>query len=233
LNADPLEELARSVVQKSLHGGASDAECTILERTEFSVSIRMREVENVKEAGSRGAGVRVLKGKRSGSSYTSDLSPQGLERMVESALELASVTSEDPYAGLPEPEELGSIDGELNLYYDDVAALEAAEKIRRAREAEEAALSFDPRITNSEGSSFDSNLGRRVFANSRDFIGSYRTSSCSLSVLPVARDGDTMERDYWFTLARTPQGLESPDQVGKTAASSSEKSGDTEGTGGF
>ena len=77
---------------------------------------------------------------------------------------------------------------------------------------------FDPRITNSEGGSFDSNIGGRVFANSRGFAGSYRSTYCSVSAVPVATQNGAMERDYWFTIARDFSGLEAPELVGRTAA---------------
>ena len=213
-----MEAIASRVVKDALGQGATDAECTVVEGEEFSVNVRMREIESLKEAGSRGAGLRVLIGKRTGSAYTSDLSDDGLALMARSALDLAGVTTEDPHAGLPEDGEDGSLEGNLELYSDDVAALEASAKIEAARQAEEVALSLDARISNSEGASFDSNLGRRAFANSRGFQGSYRTSSCSMAVVPVARDGESMERDYWMTLARRASSLESPEQVGRIAA---------------
>src|ERR1700677_52441 len=93
--ASELEQLAAEAVDAALKLGATDAECTLSEGEEFSVSVRMREVESVKEAGSRGAGLRVLVGKRTGSSYTSDLSPAGIATMVNGALGLAKITSED------------------------------------------------------------------------------------------------------------------------------------------
>jgi PmbA protein len=213
-----LSELAGDVVKRALEAGASDAECTISEGDEFSASVRMRELENLKEAGSRGAGLRIMMGKKTGASYTSDLSAEGIEHLVKSAIELADVTSEDPHAGLPEAEELGAIAGDLQLYSPDVEQLETALKIQTARRAEEAALSADPRISNSEGASFDTNVGRHIFANSRGFAGEYRSTYCSLSVVPVARDGDSMERDYWYTMARGFAQLEAPEDVGRTAA---------------
>ena len=218
MSADHLPELARAVVERALADGATGAECTISEGNEFSANVRMREIENIKEAGSRGAGLRILIGKKTGASYTSDLSAEGIAQMVKSAIELADVTTEDPHAGLPEPDELGRIDGELNLYAGDIEPLDTDVKIETARRAEEAALSSDPRITNSEGASFDNHVGRHIFANSLGFEGEYRTSYCSVSTVPVARDGDSMERDYWYTMARGFAGLEPPEQVGRIAA---------------
>ena len=213
-----LPGLAGDVIQKALAAGATDAECTISEGDEFSVSVRMGEVETLKEAGSRGAGLRVLIGRRMGASYTSDLTPEGIRQMVNSAIDLAGLTTEDPHAGLPEPEELGSLKDDLRLYYGDMADVPTEGKIRAARRAEAAALAFDPKITNSEGGSFDSNLGGRVFANSRGFSGSYRSSYCSITAVPIATLNGAMERDYWFSIARHCTGLEEPEAVGKKAA---------------
>ncbi len=218
MSQNQLPELARDIVRRALAAGATDAECTIAEGEEFSANVRMREVENLKEAGSRGAGLRILRGSHTGSSYTSDLSPDGVDRLVRSAVELADITTEDPHAGLPDPDEFGSIDGDLKLYSPDLESLATEVKIGTAKRAEEAALSADPRIFNSEGASFDTHTGRHIFANSRGFAGEYRTSYCSLSTVPVARDGESMERDYWYTMARGYAGLEAPEAVGREAA---------------
>ena len=121
--------------------GATDAECTIAEGDEFTANVRMRELESLKEAGSRGAGLRILVGRSTGASYTSDLSREGIDKLVHSAIELAEITTEDPHAGLPEPEELGSLAGDLQLYSADVEGLETGVKIDLAKRAEEAALS--------------------------------------------------------------------------------------------
>jgi len=213
-----LEQMASRAVARALELGATDAECTIAEGEEFSAGVRMREVESLKQAGSRGAGIRVLAGRNTGSSGTSDLSPAGIEEMVRSALDLARVTTEDPYAGLPDPADLGKIDTDLALYDSAIETMDTDWKIAQARLAEDTALSADPRITNSEGASFDSYLGARAFANSRGFIGSYRTSSCGLSVVPVAKSNGHMERDYWHTASRRASGIEGAEEVGRRAA---------------
>jgi len=218
MSENHLLELAQNIVKRALASGATDAECTIAEGEEFSANVRMREIENLKEAGSRGAGLRILRGKHTGSSYTSDLSREGVEHLVKSAIELADITTEDPHAGLPDPDEFGMVGGDLAMYAADVETLETPVKIDTAKRAEEAALSADPRIFNSEGASFDNHTGRHIFANSRGCAGEYRSSYCSLSTVPVARDGESMERDYWYTMARGFSGLEPAEQVGQTAA---------------
>ncbi|MGP0071130.1 MAG: TldD/PmbA family protein [Bryobacteraceae bacterium] len=214
----PDAELALQAVRLATEHGATDAECTIAEGEEFFAKVRMRSLETLQDAGSRRAGLRVLIGKRVGSAHTSDLSSAGVRQMVESALALAAISTEDPYADLPDPSELGSLDGDFELYSGDIDNVDTSARIQAALETEEAALSWDPRITNSEGASFNAHSGQRLFANSRGFLGSYRTSSCSLSTTPVARLGDAMERDYWFSSARRYSKLDSPAAVGRHAA---------------
>jgi PmbA protein len=213
-----LENVAQDVIKQALAAGASDAECTIAEGEEFSANVRMGELETLKDAGSRGAGLRVLIGRRMGASYTSDLTTEGIRRMVRSAIDLAALTSEDPHAALPNPDELGSLQTDLKLFSDETADLATERRIEIARRAEAAALGVDSRITNSEGASFDSNVSGRVFANSRGFLGSYRTSYCSVSAVPVATQNGSMERDYWFSIARNYKGLEDAETVGRKAA---------------
>jgi PmbA protein len=213
-----LETMAAEAVKRAIDLGATDAECTIMEGEEFSAAIRMREVESLKEAGSRAAGIRVLVGTHGGSSYTSDLTPEGIATMVRGALDLAKITSEDPFAGMPDTSELGARPEDLGLYDDAIERMETEWKIAQAKRAEEVAFSTDVRIQNSEGAGFESYVGRRVFVNSRGFCGTYRTSSCGLSVSTVAKQNGSMERDYWYTSARAASRLESPEEVGRRAA---------------
>jgi len=213
-----LRDVASLAVRLSAERGATDCECTVSEGDEFSATVRLGEVETLKEAGSRAAGLRVLLGKRQGSSYTSDLTDDGISRMVDAAIAIAQITEEDPFAGLPEHAELGQIEGDLKLSEADVAGVEAGARIDAAKRAEATALATDPRITNSEGASCETYSGCRVFANSRGFLGSYSSTTASLSATPVARQGEEMERDYWHSVSRSWAGLEAPEDVGRKAA---------------
>lgn len=212
-------QLAVDVIGKAMQRGATAADAVIREGTEFSTVVRMGEVETLKEAGSRGIGLRVFQGKRVASTYSSDFTEEGIERLVNGALELVKVTSEDPLAGLPDASELGSLSGDLHLYFDDVYSLPPEERIEYARRAEKAALESDPRIKNSEGGGFDAGTGHKVLANSLGFLGEYRRSSCSITAVPIAQDEKGgMQRDYWYSAARSLAKLDSPESVGREAA---------------
>src|SRR5579863_4996377 len=154
-----LREVAGDVVTRAMRGGTTAAEAVIRETTEFSTLVRLGQVETLKEAGSRAIGLRVFLGQRTASTYSSDFTPDGMARLIKGALDLAEVTSEDLYAGLPEPAELGSLAVDLKLYFEDVYSLPPEQRIAYARRAEEAALAFDPRLQNSDGGSFDASVG--------------------------------------------------------------------------
>jgi PmbA protein len=214
-----LESLTADVVAMAMKAGASDAEAVVREGDEFSVNVRMGQVETLKESGSRGLGLRVFVGTRSASASTSDLTPDGIRQLVEGAMALAKFTEDAPFTGLPETAEFGALPGDLHLFYDDVYSLSGPERIEWARRAEAAAMAADPRITNSDGGSFDAATGRKVMANSRGFVGGYRTSYAGVSAAPLAMDANgQMQRDGWWCGARRLADLESPESIGQEAA---------------
>jgi PmbA protein len=218
-----MQQLAADVVERALRAGATQAEAVIREGDEFSTLVRLGQVETLKESGARGIGVRVFLGSngahRTANTSTSDFTEAGLDQLVRGAIDLAQVTSEDPFAGLPDQAAMGQLDGNLDLYYEDVYSMPAAERIEYARRAEAAALSADPRLKNSDGGSFDAATGHKVMANSRGFVGEYRRSYCSVAAMPIAQtEQGGMQRDYWFSSARTLGKLASPESIGAEAA---------------
>jgi PmbA protein len=214
-----LREIAADVVARAKKSGATAAEAVVLEGSEFSTLVRLGQVETLKESGSRAVGLRVFLGRRAASTYSSDFTLEGIERLVKGALELAHVTSKDPFSGLPDPSELGLFPGDLKLHFDDVQSFPPEERIECARRAERAALDADPHMKNSDGASFDTSLGHKVLANSLGFIGEYRRSYCSMSAAPIAQAADgSMQRDYWYSASRTLARLDSPEAIGKKAA---------------
>ena len=219
LTALDLESLAADVVAKAMKAGATDAEAVAREGDEFSVNVRMGQVETLKESGSRGLGVRVFLGKRSASTSTSDLTAEGIRQLVDGAMALVNVTEEDAFSGLPETAEFGALSSDLHLYHEDVYSLPGPERIEWARRAEAAALEADARITNSDGGSFDAATGRKALANSRGFVGGYRSSYAGVSAAPLAQDANgAMQRDGWWSSARRLADLDSPEAIGKEAA---------------
>ena len=221
--ATELMALAEQAVEMARRAGATDAEAVAFEGDEFSVHVRLGEVDELTESGSRAIGLRVFfeaeSGQRTASTSTSDLSQDGIARLVSGAVELAKVTGVDPFAGLPEREAFGSLDvAELALYFEDIDSVPPEERIAIARRCEAAAMAVDARIQNSRGAGFDLSTSRRVMVNSRGFAGEYERSYCGFSATPIAQDESGMQTGYWYSSARTPRLLEDPEAIGRIAA---------------
>lgn len=210
-------DLATDLLKKARAEGADAADILVGEGTDFWVTVHKGEVETLKEAGSKALGLRVFVGKRTATSYTSDFSPLALADMVHDTVAMARVTGEDPAAGLPD-EMVPAEDVDLGLFDPTPGQLPTAERIERARRAEAAALSASPEITNSQGASWSSSEDSVVLANTLGFVGRYRTSAVSFSVVPVAERDGQMQRDYWYSAGRGLGELLEPEEVGREAA---------------
>ena len=130
---------------------------------------------------------------------------------------MARATASDEFGGLPEAGEMAAEVPDLDLLDHDSRGLPIEDGIDAARAAEEHALQYDPRVTNSEGAEFASSFNRVIHANSQGFAGEYATSSFHLSLAPVATSNGSMERDHWYTAARRRDALDSPEEVGREA----------------
>jgi len=213
-----LKESAEQVVRRAIKRGASDADVFIREDEKFSVTVRMGEVETLKEAVSRGLRLRVFLGKRTATSQTSDFSPAVLDKLVDESVEMAHLTSEDQSGGLPEQTAQDLNVAGLELVDSSWDQFTPEQRIEWARRAEAAAMNADSRITNSEGGSFEFERSRTVVGNTRGFLGEYAETGGSIASLPVAQSDDGMQRDFWYSVARFHSALESPEAVGKHAA---------------
>lgn len=219
MSSSGLKQLASDVIAQALKAGATDAEAVVYEGDEFSALVRLGQVETLKESGSRAIGLRVFVGQRTASTSSSDFSADSIQRLVDGAITLAKITSEDPFAGLPEADEFGKIGTDQHLYFEDVNAMPPAERIETARRVEAAAMAYDTRIQNSGGGDFDTATSHKILVNSRGFSGEYRRSYCGFSAMPIAVDEKGgMQRNYWYSAARTTRKLESPEEIGREAA---------------
>lgn len=213
------QQLVDDTLTLARQRGASDAAVAVSEGIGLSVSVRKGEVENVERNRDKSIGITVFVGQRRGNASTSDFSRASLQQTVQAAYDIARYTAEDPAAGLPDEQDLVTPEQasrQLDLHHP--WDLEAAAAAELARQAEDAALRTDRRITNSEGAGVSAQQGHFFAGNSRGFRGGYASSRHSLSVAPIAGKGKNMQRDYWYTSERDPADLADPAAVGRYAA---------------
>ncbi|MFO0773990.1 MAG: TldD/PmbA family protein [Nitrospiraceae bacterium] len=214
----PYQSVALSLLEQAKKHGATDAEVMVADGETMSVQVRLSAVDRLTKAREKRLGLRVFMGKRSAVSATSDFTSASLAQLAADTCALAGAVVEDAVSGLPEADAFATALPDLDLYDD--TRLTTEQQIAMARTCEQAAMSADPRVTNSEGADADWSTGRVVLANSRGFCGEYQASSYSLSVAPVARDpqSGTMQRDSWYAVQRRYTKLDTPEAVGMEAA---------------
>jgi PmbA protein len=214
--APPLRDLAEALVAYARKCGAEEAEVSVVDGYEFNVDVRKGRIETLIEAGSRSAGLRVIKDKRTAYASSSDLDMGTLRRLVRSAVRRAELGSPDEFAGLA-PLSKDQMDAAaLKLYDPAIAGLDSRTKIALARETERAALR-DKRITNSYGATFASNEIRSVLAMTNGFVGEYEQTYCGLGVGLQAGDTDHRVEDSWSSSKRHFKDLERPEEIARKA----------------
>lgn len=213
---DQLKQIAEDVLQYARTKGASSATVGISDGSGLSVSVHKGEIETIEKNQDKGIGVTVFIGKKRGNATTSDFSRESLQQTVDAAYNIATFTSEDEAAGLPDPDMLERHPRDLELYYRWPISTEEA--VELAKRCEAAAFETDKRIFNTEGASVNVSHSHFISANSDGFVGGYPYSSHSFSVAPIAGQGENMQRDYWYTSSRNPNELKSPEDVGRYAA---------------
>jgi PmbA protein len=214
--AESLTAVATQAVELARRLGADQAEAGASHEEGLSITVRMGELESVERQRDRGLALTVYRGTRKGSASTTDFSPGSVEDTVRKALSIGNYTAADEYAGLADAALMAGAPRDLDLYFPWDIDVEQATAI--ALRAEDAARGFDARIANSEGATVSSGVGQRIYANSHGFVGGYPTSTCSTSCSVVAKSNGSLERDYWYTVSRSPDDLEAPEQIGEEAA---------------
>ena len=211
-----IQNIVDDVLKMALKKGATEAEASMSKVQGIAVSSRMGDVENVEFNNDGGLGISVYVGKHKGSASTADLSKEALALTVEKAVDIARYTSEDPCTGLADKDLIATEFPDLELYHPE--ELDPQKGIQIAIETERAAMAYDKRITNSDGASYNANMGMRVYGNTHGINAGYPSSRYSLSCMMIGSDNGDMQRDYAYTVSRKANELKSAVDVGREAA---------------
>ena len=212
------QELRQAVsfaVELATKSGAS-AEVAVTKVSGLSVSTRLQEIENVEFTNDGALGISVYMGQQKGNASTSDLSEGAIRNAVEAALAIAKYTSPDDCTGLADKDLMAFDAPDLELYH--AADVDVDKATELALQAEKAALEADERIINSNGASFNSHTGVKVYGNSHGMLQSYLSSRYSLSCSVIGGVEDALENDYEYTISREFDKLQSPIWVGENCA---------------
>ena len=210
-----LRDAVSFAIETAQKAGAT-AEVGVTKVSGLSVSTRLQEIENVEFTNDGALGISVYLGQQKGNASTSDLSEEAIKNTVEAALAIAKYTSPDDCTGLADKELMAFEAPDLALYHGASVDVEQATKL--ALEAEKSALEYDAKIVNSNGASFNSHTGVRVYGNTHGMLQSYLSSRYSLSCSVIGGELDQLENDYEYTVSREFDALSSADWVGQNCA---------------
>ncbi len=219
MNGSQMQEMCLRLVEMGKKRGACDADAVAVCDTSESISVRHGQIESVEREDGRGIGLRAFIEQKNGLAFatasTSDLSDDGLNRLVEQVMTMARISAVDPDAAPPSgadhPEHIDDIDTQADIWSRE-AAQEAA------LVCEQAALSFSEDITNSEGAEAGFGTSEIAYASADGFAGGYAKSTAGLGVSVIAGTGSGMQRDYEFDRSHSVQGLRDPKALGQKAA---------------
>jgi len=211
-----LETIVANVLEEAKNQGASAAEVGLSIERGLSVTCRLGAVETIEHHRDQGLGITVFFGQQKGSASLTDLTDDSIKDGVKAACSIARFSGEDRFSGLPDSDRLATQFPDLDVCHP--WELSADQAITLALDCETVARELDPLITNSEGATVNSHQGISVLGNSLGFLNGYESTRHSLSCSVIGQQGDDMQRDYWYSVARNANDLESSRRVGAMAA---------------
>ncbi len=194
--------------------GATDASVSVGHSISETVNFRNKSLEASDRSDGLALSIETYIGKKKSSISSSNLLDKNIKTLIEKCFETTKITPEDEFNSLPEKSLLSEKIDNLNLY--DQTRFENEKKINYLNELEEIASS-SKKIINTE-SSFTENKSNFILANSDGFCSGYKASSFTASCVTVAKDENSMERDYEFTSRRHLSDIKQPTDLGKKAA---------------
>lgn len=179
------KKIAVEILDKTMAKGADEAEVYVQLSEGTSIEIKDGEVDSFEGAKEHGIGVRTIKDKGLGFSYTTDFDKGSLNKLIDEAIKSASNTYQDSFNALPS---LINRYGDVKIFDDKVVNTSLNEKIERAKSLEEVAKNFDKRITKVRKAAVDFSVSEVFLLNSHKINLYQKGSSSSASIMVVAED---------------------------------------------
>ncbi len=205
--------LAQQVLEKSKDKGISLAEVFLVDSEELTIQVARQKVENLKLAQESGLGLRVIVDNRLGYAFTSDLSEEALNKVVEMALHNSRESVSDANWELPAPPPAYH---EMALYDERIFETPLEEKILFAQEIEEAAHSFDPRVKITERTAYQDSRYQICIFNSLGLQAAYCGSYCGGYAVVVGQENDDNQTGFAMQYALRYEELD-PVKIGREA----------------
>ncbi len=214
----PLRQAAEMAVSYAMKAGAAESDALVESGSQYTVNVHGGSIEQLKQAQTRGLGLRVFVDRKLGFVYTSDMRPDALKDIAEKAVALAKKSQPDEFAGLSGlPPGMVPNAEALELFDAAVAGLSPEKKIAMAKELEKSALAYDKRIARCDGCSLQTGIGDTHYASSAGAPISYQSTFIGMFVNPLAADGSRQQSGNYGEFQRRLALIGTPEAIAKEA----------------
>ncbi len=210
-----LSNLAEKCISKARNLGATDTEIALSNSISETINFRNKKIEHSDRSEILSLGLTTYIGKKKSNVSTSNFDEKNLNNLIEKCIQCTKISLEDEYTGLPDSKDLETNFLDLNLYQKEKLPNDYKENFLVEMEEE---MFLQPKIKNSNGSSFTEFKSNFIFANSKGFCNGYPSSTYSVFCEALAEENGQMERDYEISISRFYNDLDKPKNIGKLAA---------------
>ena len=211
---DYLEKKASYCLDLAKKLGATDTRVNVGNSISETVNFRNKKLDESNRSDNLGIDITTYIGKKKSSISSSNLLNDNINILIEKCIETTKNTPEEEFNSLPDKNLLAKEVKDLDLYDD--THIENDNKIEYLKRLE-VSVSADKKIVNTE-SSFVEDKSNFILANSDGFCKGFKTSSFIVSSVAVAKDDNSMERDYDYTLKCHLKDIKEAEELGKKAA---------------
>lgn len=205
-------DLSRKIVRQALGRGADEAEVFAVNSKNMIVEVKKGKLDFRQRSFDSGYAVRILRELRQGLSYSTD--PKAWNSCIETAIESARWSEQDPFLGLPENNSWP----EVSVYDPEIENLSEEDLEEMALLIEKTAFSVDSRITKTRKTSVSISTGEWIIVNSHGIAGSIHSTSIGSSITLVAEEHGEAQTGWDFRGSRFLKHIDFA-EIGRTASS--------------
>ena len=180
------------------------------------VTSRFGDLENIQYHNDESLTVTCIDGKKKGIASTNNLSGESIDSTIKKSETIASFLEPDDYQGLPSQNLINKLNIDCDINFPKQFTTD--ELINMTVECEKSALDYDNKIKNSEGSEYAYSQSNNLILNSHGAVGSYSSTSYTLSCVVIAEDNGLKERDYAYSTRRNYEKTDSAKIIGELSA---------------
>ena len=180
------------------------------------VTSRFGDLENIQYHNDESLTVTCIVGKKKGIASTNNLSGESIDSTIKKSETIASFLEADDYQGLARENLIDKLNIDCDINFPKQFTTD--ELINMTVECEKSALDYDNKIKNSEGSEYAYSQSNNLILNSHGAVGSYSSTSYTLSCVVIAEDNGLKERDYAYSTRRNFEKTDSAKIIGELSA---------------